>query len=1015
MLVEPTLQDAKEELCKYFLEPHYISNEGYQDIFDISNISIPVTDKEKQICRVVKFEPFHFTLKRDLFTGKITNFDSLSFEDSEILSITTPSFNGRDTEDLKKKESYSRMVDSTTIPPDFDLVVPKFAREYPFTLDIFQKQAIYHLERNESVFVAAHTSAGKTVVAEYAIALAGRHLTRAIYTSPIKALSNQKFRDLRETFGEGAVGLLTGDTQIIPRDSSEWLVTVMTTEILRSMLYRGGESIRDVEFVIFDEVHYINDAERGVVWEEVIIMLPRSVKIILLSATIPNAIEFADWVGRARLSQIYVISTTKRPVPLEHWIYQPPNKIVQVIDSERKLLSDNYNSQLITNTNKKGITGTTNFTNLNWPEFIYFLKKKSLMPVVVFTFSRRRCQEQAESLSGVDLTAGAHEVSQIHRLCDDAFKKLSLIDRTLPQITQMREMLSRGIGVHHSGLLPLIKELVEILFSKALVRVLFATETFAMGVNMPARTVVFTSLKKHDGANFRGLTPGEYTQMAGRAGRRGRDSVGTVIIATPEVPSLLLLQEIILGTGNRLTSQFRLTYPMILNLLKAESIKVEEMIKRSFGENASQRSLPEQQELLKTCKLEHAKLSPVSCPLCAPLLSTCVSSMEEIKRYNTIIYEQLFQKLPKIFEKGRVVLLSGGLEPVVITKTLKNQLSGFIMSNPQVLEVPFLVPIPLIDLEHLEKGSIINFVPADIAYILDLKMNVDSEDLRYLEKKFREAIREQAALSEYSIPLFKNIELDEKVLKRQNLLRKLPYLECPDALSHYLQFYRISSLTERLADLQISLNDGNLTLMPEYEARVQVLKHLGYVNADGSVTLKGRVAAELATVDALIMTELLFENWIGGFDHAQVVALLSSMVFQDHSLDNPNDLEIINGPLKGGAERILQVANALESVQRSFGVVDLSEATPNRLNFHLIPVVEQWARGTPFVSLLQLIGVAGEIPEGAIVRCIVRLDETCRELKGVARLMGEWNLAEKMDSASLSIKRDICFASSLYI
>ncbi|KAG1439207.1 hypothetical protein G6F56_012364 [Rhizopus delemar] len=190
------------------------------------------------------------------------------------------------------------------------------AMQFPFELDTFQKHAVYHLEMGDSVFIAAHTSAGKTVVADYAIALATKHMTKAIYTSPIKALSNQKFRDFKHSFGED-VGILTGDVQIKPEASC----LIMTTEILRSMLYRGADLIRDVEFVIFDEVHYVNDLERGVVWEEVIIMLPAHVNIILLSATVPNTREFAGWVGRTKKKDIYVISTLKRPVPLEHYLY----------------------------------------------------------------------------------------------------------------------------------------------------------------------------------------------------------------------------------------------------------------------------------------------------------------------------------------------------------------------------------------------------------------------------------------------------------------------------------------------------------------------------------------------------------------------------------------------------------------------------------------------------------------------------------------------------------------------
>ncbi|KAJ3176011.1 hypothetical protein HK101_010522 [Irineochytrium annulatum] len=230
------------------------------------------------------------------------------------------------------KREWAHVVDVNKPFPDFYEKVPDMAHKYPFELDLFQKRAVYHLERGDSVFVAAHTSAGKTVVAEYAIALAQKHMTRAIYTSPIKALSNQKFRDFRDTFDE--VGILTGDVQIQPEASC----LVMTTEILRSMLYRGADLIRDVEFVIFDEVHYVNDAERGVVWEEVIIMLPRHVTFILLSATVPNTREFADWVGRTKKKDIYVISTSKRPVPLEHFLYVE-KELYKIVGPEKKLLT----------------------------------------------------------------------------------------------------------------------------------------------------------------------------------------------------------------------------------------------------------------------------------------------------------------------------------------------------------------------------------------------------------------------------------------------------------------------------------------------------------------------------------------------------------------------------------------------------------------------------------------------------------------------------------------------------
>ncbi|CAN0091955.1 unnamed protein product, partial [Ectocarpus sp. 13 AM-2016] len=236
---------------------------------------------------------------------------------------------------------------------DFDALVPRPAHRFPFTLDGFQKQAVARLERAECVFVSAHTSAGKTVVAEYAIAMAQQHMTRAIYTSPIKALSNQKYRDFKTRFGD--VGLITGDVSINPEASC----LIMTTEILRSMLYRGADLIRDIEWVIFDEVHYVNDSERGVVWEEVIIMLPEHANMIFLSATTPNTVEFCDWIGRTKRKPVHVITTTYRPVPLEHHLLAG-NELHPIMDNLGKFESNGYNAaaaMLMSKEDKKAAAG----------------------------------------------------------------------------------------------------------------------------------------------------------------------------------------------------------------------------------------------------------------------------------------------------------------------------------------------------------------------------------------------------------------------------------------------------------------------------------------------------------------------------------------------------------------------------------------------------------------------------------------------------------------------------------
>ena len=575
---------------------------------------------------------------------------------------------------------WAHMVDVNRDISNFHDLVPDMAREWPFELDTFQKEAVYHLENGDSVFVAAHTSAGKTVVAEYAIALAAKHMTKAIYTSPIKALSNQKFRDFQHEFED--VGILTGDVQIRPEASC----LIMTTEILRSMLYRGADLIRDVEYVIFDEVHYVNDLERGVVWEEVIIMLPEHVTLILLSATVPNTYEFASWVGRTKKKDIYVISTPKRPVPLEHYLWA--NKAMyKIVNAEKKFLEKGWkeaNDAMSgkdkvkavttievppsqrggTNTRPRGQsqrggpqrggpqrggpkqrgrgptqrgigniarTGrgggrTTAAQDRNiWVHLVQHLRKEDLLPACIFVFSKKRCEENADALSTLDFCT-ATEKSAIHMIIERSVARLKPEDRILPQIRRLRELLSRGIAVHHGGLLPIVKEVVEILFAKTLVKVLFATETFAMGLNLPTRTVVFSGFRKHDGRAFRDLLPGEYTQMAGRAGRRGLDPVGSVIIVasgTDEAPPVATLRQMILGDPTKLRSQFRLTYNMILNLLRVEALKIEEMIKRSFSENATQALLPEHEKQVKLSEADLVKIKREPCNICDVDIDQC--------------------------------------------------------------------------------------------------------------------------------------------------------------------------------------------------------------------------------------------------------------------------------------------------------------------------------------------------------------------------------------------------------
>lgn len=487
------------------------------------------------------------------------------------------------------------------LPPDYNYVpisehkAPEIpARTWPFTLDPFQKVSISSIERGESVLVSAHTSAGKTVVAEYAIAQSLKNNQRVIYTSPIKALSNQKYREFAAEFGD--VGLMTGDVTINPTATC----LVMTTEILRSMLYRGSEIMREVAWVVFDEIHYMRDKARGVVWEETIILLPDKVRYVFLSATIPNAMQFAEWITKTHGQPCHVVYTDFRPTPLQHYFFpQGADGIHLVVDEKGVFREENFNKAMTTIADKhgddpadamakrkgRGKDKRTNKGGTKGPSDIYKIIKMIMMknynPVIVFSFSKNMCESYALQMSNLSFNEES-EKAMVGKVFNNALEMLSEEDKQLPQIQNILPLLKRGIGIHHSGLLPILKETIEILFQEGLIKVLFATETFSIGLNMPAKTVVFTSVRKFDGVALRWVSPSEFVQMSGRAGRRGLDDRGMVIMMIDEKMEPAVAKDIVRGEQDKLNSAFYLGYNMILNLMRVEGISPEFMLERCF-------------------------------------------------------------------------------------------------------------------------------------------------------------------------------------------------------------------------------------------------------------------------------------------------------------------------------------------------------------------------------------------------------------------------------------------------
>eukprot|EP00035_Acanthoeca_spectabilis_P008573 m.155667 g.155667 ORF g.155667 m.155667 type:complete len:1346 (+) comp14415_c0_seq3:153-4190(+) len=979
------------------------------------------------------------------------------------------------------------LVDDGTAE-DFHTEVPTMARSYPFELDRFQKLAVMHLERNESVFVAAHTSAGKTVVAEYAIALTAQHMTRCIYTSPIKALSNQKFRDFDE--GGVDVGLLTGDIQLRPEANC----LIMTTEILRSMLYRGADVIRDVEWVIFDEVHYVNDADRGVVWEEVIIMLPAHVNIVMLSATVPNTFEFADWVGRTKKKPIYVISTLQRPVPLEHFLFigseagvskkaAATDSLFKLVNSKSELLMDGYRRAMrIKNARESdrdknfGPKGRQQGRGGNekglYVSLVSMLERMELQPCVIFTFSKKRCESNADALSSLDLMT-AKQKSEIHVFIQASVNRLSGSDRRLPQVLRLAEMLKRGIGVHHGGLLPILKEMVEILFGRGLVKVLFATETFAMGVNMPARCVVFDTIRKHDGTQFRDLLAGEYVQMAGRAGRRGLDKTGTVIILVKgDLPEISDLQKMMLGKPTQLASKFRLTYNMILNLLRVEELRVEDMIKRSFAENFGQRDVRENREALESTEAQLDQMGTAGeCHRCIDVAEFYEAS-KAVLSLTHVIQNGVASHGLKYLGVGRVVVLNSAIHRNTLAVILRAEPSAAVAASAQTgmaatkrFSVLVLVeagspqdpaasgkggegsrsgskreqggeqgelggsaadvPVPITTLNLPERNGIgvIAIVSAADMMVVSkhrLKVSVLETLDRPVPEVQADVAQQLLRIGEASAtglepldPLrdmrINNIEVADAWSQLQATRAKLGTFQCakcPTFAECYRRHHRKVQLASLKETLQFRLSDDSLQLLPEYKQRVEVLKIMRYIDEGCAVQLKGRVACEISTCDELIVSELLFENSLSDLEPAEIVALLSCMVFQEKVEVEPT----LSDSLQRGVDEIKRVARGIAETQQACGMDTPVDEYVRGLKFGLVEAVHAWASGVPFAEITELTDVL----EGSIVRCIVRLDETCRDVRNAARVIGDPVLYQKMVDGSDLIKRDIVFAASLY-
>ncbi|MEA4884337.1 MAG: DEAD/DEAH box helicase [Clostridia bacterium] len=465
--------------------------------------------------------------------------------------------------------------------PLFDPVAVQLSDGIPleyrgFQLDPFQREAIKHLEAGRSVLVSAPTGVGKTLVADYLIERMFKLGHRVIYTAPIKALSNQKFKEFKRLLGAENVGIITGDVTI----NSGAQILIMTTEIFRNMLHLSPEGLEGVSHVIFDEVHYLADEERGTVWEESIIFMPESMRLLGLSATIPNADELAFWIQDIKGHEVAVVRHFKRVVPLRQFVYDVARGACTL--EELKEFKARRDKEL-EEADELWASEGSRYAPTTHLDLVASLTEQRRLPCLYFVFSRRQCEEKADELARSIDYLSPSERREILNYFDDRIDGMGI--DSMPSVKQMRRILQRGIAYHHAGLLPVLKEIVEDLFERRLISVLYATETFAVGINFPVKSVCFDSVRKFNGVDFQPMTAQEYFQMAGRAGRRGIDLEGYVYIL---VDLNYFHPEEFPSTDERsvepLVSRFTVSYNTVVNLIATRSAdEIRKVLKQNFA------------------------------------------------------------------------------------------------------------------------------------------------------------------------------------------------------------------------------------------------------------------------------------------------------------------------------------------------------------------------------------------------------------------------------------------------
>jgi ATP-dependent RNA helicase HelY len=779
----------------------------------------------------------------------------------------------------------------------------RFAARYPFALDAFQLRAVEALDAHESVLVAAPTGSGKTVVAEFAVDRAIDRNGKCFYTTPLKALSNQKFGDLVARLGAANVGLLTGDNAI----NGDAPVVVMTTEVLRNMLYERSDALDGLVTVVMDEVHYLQDPYRGGVWEEVLIHLPLSISVVCLSATISNAEEFGEWIGTLR-GPTRVVIEEQRPVPLEHHYLVGRDLHPMHVEQDGQLAPNPYvvsldRQEVRYKTYHRRGSGTAQHQRIPRPReghrrvfvprreaVVEVLADEGLLPAIYFVFSRAGCARSVDWLmgAGIRLTT-REEASRARTFAEMRAAWMEEEDLKTLGFYDFQDALAAGIAAHHAGMLPVFKETVEELFEAGLVKVVFATETLSLGINMPARSVVIEDLWKFQGERHELLTPGEYTQLTGRAGRRGIDELGHAVVVLQRNVPFERVASLASTRTYELTSSFRPSYNMAVNLVRNYTRdEAHHLLNSSFAQFLADRGVV---TLERELERDRSRLTSfreqMRCHLGDfaeywALREKAASIREEFRkgherargdsvrdglaglRPGDVIF------VPRAKRRGLAVVLSVREgRPMVLAQDRKY----YRLSARDFHDAPAVltkVPLP-------RSGSV-----RSARYRRDLAARLVSLDVRP-PRKARGGV---------------DARVEREATRYERQAESHPCHDCVDRPAHERWAAKASEVQRQIHGLDRRIRTRTETLARQFERVLAVLEELGYVRGF-AIEPKGRSLARIYGEGDILMAEALAEGLLDGLEPPEVAALVSTIVYETRER-NPRTSEM---PTPASAER----------------------------------------------------------------------------------------------------------------